>query len=299
VFVTLTFSITDLHGQRIRYGYEWPCYEAPNTPPPLLLPEVPTLCQKSSIDIKNAISIGAGTKFPTSATLIKAYTATLNAKDILVTGNFIIDQPILFRACKLKISKDVEITVNPRKRLRSIGSKFFCCDDMWKGINVKEDAAVTLIGKTEIEDAYKAVYATDLSAAVQITGSIFNRNQVGCYFESTQTTGGILTLPSFWGNTFTCTSKLNVKKGYEWPISGMFVSNLMIPTLGDDLGGTANLFTGRITCGIEIEKNSTVVVSNSKFIRINSDAANLNLLPNALIEGYAIKIESNRLRERP
>lgn len=58
---------------------------------------------------------------------------------------------------------------------------------MWNGIYLNDDASINLMGNTEIEDAYKAVYATEKASRVRIVNTTFNRNQIGCYFEAKNT----------------------------------------------------------------------------------------------------------------
>ena len=295
MFAMLTFSIVDVQGQRIRYGYEWPCLEL-SVPPVITapIPEIPTLCEKNPFkDAAQVISIGKGGKYPTSADLIKGLAAqTINGRDILIVGDFVVNESIVFRACKVKVVKDKSIIVNAENHFRSLGSKFFSCSDMWNGIYVNDDASLTLLGNTQIEDAYKAVYATDLVNTLRISNTTFNRDQIGCYFESKN--GGILPLTLFYGNTFSCTSKLNIQKGYQWTLDGVFTNNISIPTLGTP-GTTTNLYTGKITNGVEITNNSIVAVAESKFVRIDSDNATL---PDAQFAnpGYGIKSKDSNLK---
>lgn len=125
VLITMLLSgVSDMKAQRVRYSYEWPCYDTPSltpldpTPPPL------TLCLKNPFK-GTPITVGKGTAFPTSADLIKVYSQTINSKEILVSDNFVINESIIFRACKVKVNPDKAIIVNADRQLYSMGSKFF------------------------------------------------------------------------------------------------------------------------------------------------------------------------------
>jgi hypothetical protein len=268
------FSSNTLQAQRVRYGYQYPCYEQPAPLPPVTAaPE--TLCERFPESGK-VIEIGTGTKLVNSSDLIALLgTNTVNDIYFKVVGDFFINENITFRFCNLSISEDKTITVGPEVTLESITSHFFCCNGMWKGIVVDNDAYLYLFRYTEIEDAYKAVYATNTAADIKIDKTTFNRNQVACYFTyENNNSGSTIPLTMFSANTFTCTSELNVTKGYRWAICGVSVLDAFVPALGTD-GDRPNLFTGNICNGIYLDK-SFAVIRNCQFIKIYADFANLS-----------------------
>lgn len=287
VFFLSFFIDNPLQAQRIRFGYEYPCYEQPAPLPPITAAPEPTLCERMP-EQGTVIKIGVGTKIPNSSDL-NAFLGTNSAYNLhlKVFGDFFIDETIVLTACALSIAKDKTITVGPEVSLTSIRSKFFCCDGMWNGIVVQNDASLDLFDFTEIEDAYKAVSATNTAYDIKIQGTTFNRNQVACSFTSEVSQGSaIVPLTIFLDNLFTCTSELNIQTGYRWAVCGVKVIDATIPTLGT-LGSNANLFTGNICNGIYLSNRASAVINNCQFVKIYADFATL---PDNLFEtgAYAV-----------
>ncbi len=133
--------------QRIRYGYEWPCWETPpppSFPPPTGSPAPPTLCEKLMPLQGSIIQIGAGSKFTTSSELIATHGTTLFNKSIEVIGDFTIDESIRFYNSRLNMGEKVAIIIDGGFRLESRGSKFFCCKGMWNGIYMNPKSKILL-----------------------------------------------------------------------------------------------------------------------------------------------------------
>ena len=269
MFAMLTFSIVDVQGQRIRYGYEWLCDEFPSPQPPETS-EVPppTLCSEVG-DLQDVIKIGEGTPYPNSSSLLSNPPKTRN---FLVVGDFHFDENYYAYKFVFKASPKITIFIDEGISFISSNCKFFCCDGMWEGIRVGRKSSINFKSSSRIEDALIAIRFTHESGNVRISESIFNRDEkgvevVGNLFSQKPLYAPLLT---FYGNTFSCTSKLNKGSSYEHTLTGFSAGFVQIPTLGTVyFPNKPNIFTGKITVGIAAI-GSDINVKNCKFIDIST-----------------------------
>jgi hypothetical protein len=133
--------------------------------------------------------------------------------DIELVGDLIIDQNFTLLNCKVRISPNVRIRVETDVTFTLDGSKLFCCQNMWQGIDLDYRSAIVSRNVTEIEDAMVAL-ESPCSATLSIRNTVFNRNVVGTRlgYDGPIPWDPCHTFPiftQFAGNTFQCTAPLN------------------------------------------------------------------------------------------
>lgn len=94
-----------------------------------------------------------------------------------------------FSNCEVRMYPNTEIRVANNGTLSIIGSHFYACGDMWKGIVVEPGGVLNIISSNTatpfIEDAYVAVDVVTFTAStvkpniLNIQDATFNRNQIG------------------------------------------------------------------------------------------------------------------------
>ena len=256
--------------QRIRYGYEWPCWETP--PPPSFPPptEIPDICQTEEGEFHHPIEIGEGTKYPDSQSL---GTQVSNNEEFVVIGDFHINSDYTAESCKFKTLPNTTIFIDG-VTFTSQGSLYFCCGAMWNGIKLRENASIRF-EKSKIEDARIGIECPSEASDIRIQNSTFNRDEIGIYAR-----GGVsssyIPLNIFAGNTFSCTSPLNKGSNYPYTSIGFKISLAQIPLLGTD--GEPNVFTGRITLGIA-SFLSEIYVNNCLFTYISKGTNPATAIP--------------------
>lgn len=77
--------------------------------------------------------------------------------DIDLIGELIIDQDLTLLNCKVRIWPNVRIRVNADVTFTLDGSKLFCCQDLWQGIDLDYRSTIVSRNITEIEDAMVAM----------------------------------------------------------------------------------------------------------------------------------------------
>ncbi|NUO00664.1 MAG: right-handed parallel beta-helix repeat-containing protein, partial [Saprospiraceae bacterium] len=133
--------------------------------------------------------------------------------DIDLVGDLIIDEDFTLLNCKIRISPDVKIRVWADVTLTLDGSKLFCCQMMWQGIDLDNRSSIITKNISEIEDSEIAIESR-CSATLSIRNTIFNLNEVGIRLGYDGPLGPhpCPTLPvftQFSGNTFQCNLPLN------------------------------------------------------------------------------------------
>jgi hypothetical protein len=135
-----------------------------------------------------------------NATLTNTATLGSGAATYYVTGTLTINWTAPTNALQHKTfimatGSKVEITATSRITLNNI--KFYSCNDMWQGIEIKTSAAnsasVNITGdQNSIEDAYRGIYCINPSGAnlnpiIEIyNGVLFNKNYYDVYLENTK-----------------------------------------------------------------------------------------------------------------
>jgi hypothetical protein len=139
-------------------------------------------------------------------------------QNIRITGILFIDNDVSFENCRIVMSSGAKIEILNGGTLTSVGSKFFSCDFMWRGIVVLDGGTLSLRDGTEIEDAARAVEVMrpiGTPQAIGIFGTIFNRNYVDIHADFRQnelglsfTTRATFIPNRFERNYFLCTCDL-------------------------------------------------------------------------------------------
>lgn len=136
---------------------------------------------------------------------------------ICISGVLTINTNFSFVGCIIKFTPGSQIIVDGSNNLTIYFSSLFACEEMWKGIQVKENAEIDVY-QTEIEDAQ---YALDLikPAVVIIKNNTLNRNYIGirCLQSSTVP----LTPFIIKGNRYYCNSALNSPYSGQSPSPGI------------------------------------------------------------------------------
>ncbi|HAD14921.1 MAG TPA: hypothetical protein DCF33_21040 [Saprospirales bacterium] len=133
--------------------------------------------------------------------------------DIDLIGELIIDQDFTLLNCKVRIWPNVRIRVNADVTFTLDGSKLFCCQDLWQGIDLDYRSTIVSRNITEIEDAMVAM-ESPCTATLSISNTIFNRNIVGVRLGADGLIGwdpcpSFPVFSQFTGNTFQCNAPIN------------------------------------------------------------------------------------------
>jgi hypothetical protein len=190
--------------------------DCPESTPPKFDPEHEprTLCQKYSPPGKFPNRFGTTeTHFASQIIWNLNNGSDVFTGDIDLVGELIIDQDFTLLNCKVRISPTVRIRVEADVTFTLDGSKLFCCQDMWQGIDLDYRSTVISRNITEIEDAMVAM-ESPCTATMSIRNTTFNRNIVGIRlgYDGPVPWDPCPTFPTFTqfaGNTFQCSAPLN------------------------------------------------------------------------------------------
>jgi len=190
--------------------------DCPESTPPKFDPEHEprTLCQKYSPPGKFPNRFGTTeTHFASQIIWNLNNGSDVFTGDIDLVGELIIDQDFTLLNCKVRISPNVRIRVEADVTFTLDGSKLFCCQDMWQGIDLDYRSTVISRNITEIEDAMVAM-ESPCTATMSIRNTTFNRNIVGIRlgYDGPVPWDPCPTFPvftQFAGNTFQCNAPLN------------------------------------------------------------------------------------------
>ena len=190
--------------------------QCPESSTPTFAPEHEprTLCQKYSPPGKFPNRFGTATTYLASQIIwILNNGNDVFTGDIDLVGDLEIDQDFTLLNCKVRISPNVRIRVNADVTFTLDGSKLFCCQEMWQGIDLDYYSTIVSRNITEIEDALVAM-ESPCTATLSIRNTVFNRNIVGIRlgYDGPVPNHPCHTLPvfsQFSGNTFDCNAPLN------------------------------------------------------------------------------------------
>ena len=205
--------------------------------------------------------------------------------DILVQGNFYIDESIYFSNCRIKMAAGAQIIVTTQEfktELRAVLTKFYSCDDMWKGIVFQSGTRCTLT-RCHIEDAQFALTIGNL-VSLSLNNNLFNRNFVGITNASGVTSLPILLLKN---NTFDCTSELSDYYDLDFSCcdeDSVSFAGILLNNCSSSIGyyGSRNRFNS-LNYGI-FANNATVNIQGCEF----RDAQHGTIIPD-LIQDYPIE----------
>lgn len=188
---------------------------------------------------------------------------------ICISGVFTINTNFLFMGCTIKCAPGSQIIVEAGNKFTVYYSFLFACEEMWKGIQVKENAEIDMY-QSEIEDAQ---YAVDLikPASVSIKHNTFNRNYIGIEFKQS---GVIPSVPYIVkGNRFFCTSPLNAAYSGQTPApnsrSFCGVRSISHPALTID-GYFDSFYSSFIENKFDLLRNGIITISSNITIQHSS-----------------------------
>ena len=250
--------------------------ECPESTPPKFDPEHEprTLCQKYSPPGKFPNRFGTSeTHYASQIIWNQNNGSDIFTGDIDLVGELIIDQDFTLLNCKVRIWPNVRIRVEADVIFTLDGSKLFCCQDMWQGIDLDYRSTVVSLHVTEIEDAMVAM-ESPCTATMSIRNTIFNRNTVGIRlgYDGPVPFDPCPTFPvftQFAGNLFQCNAPLNgTTNGVSLVGVQVFKTNATIGALTSALDTFRN-----IQFGIRFESQwwGTSVVNRCRFEGVLND----------------------------
>ncbi|MCC6725629.1 MAG: hypothetical protein IT258_14065 [Saprospiraceae bacterium] len=231
-------------------------------------PEVQlTLCQQNMGFVPD-VTVGSSSTSQSNSSSLPLTTLpngdkALVNKKVLINGTLNVNVSFVFKGCTVKMGPAALIQTQSGKKVDATQSKFFACNQMWKGFNLPTGTASMTLFDCKIEDADKAIKVAD-GVPLKIDKCDFNRNLYGIY-NGNATAGTGMSISQFTNNNFTCTSILNSQfpnqSGYnDISIAGIFVKN-SIATFPSS--GSPNSFS-KMEFGIQMD-NSEVGFKNFSF----------------------------------
>lgn len=203
-------------------------------------------------------------------------TEIITNTEIIVNGNFIFDESMVFRNCDFYFGPGAGITARSNGFTRILSSTLEGCDLMWKGITVEGTGEQNRfqISNSTISDAFRAIELLD-GASVILGGNTYDRNYVGVYSPA-QNTQKTIYGASITRSNFTCTD--NLKSPYpnqpawsEITYAGVLLKNVAnfdivdfeVPVIGGGSPPIRNNFEG-IKNGV-IYDNVNINIENNMF----------------------------------
>jgi hypothetical protein len=207
--------------------------ECENPPEFKLPPEYPkTLCQKFQEQLIQPVPIILGVPgWQTDAdVLAQTGSSVLTNKTVFVQGNFTVTSNFEFNNCWVQFAPGIKITVGNGTAVQPLltvtNSRLFCCNGLWAGIDMEQNARVNTQSGTEIEDATTAIIADADANTLSLQNTTFNRNRVGVQIGKTGAgTGTSVAVVNFGGNVFSCTSPINTTLA-EITFTGVLVQRI-------------------------------------------------------------------------
>lgn len=182
-------------------------------------------------------------------------------KKILIWGTLVIDENTGFENCTVQLEVGAVIRTDGNSTIFSNGSSFFCCNDMWKGIQVVHPGGGASIKNSKFEDAVTA-FTIDDGTYAYFYKNRFNRNNVGIRNGDAVSGQAGLVFSNFKGNTFDCDADLNTTSAGGFgkrSFAGIQLNNCTA-TIGAGLGLT-NTFK-RLQHGVYAKGSDVVSVHN-------------------------------------
>jgi len=174
------------------------------------------------------------------------------------------------------------------------------CDQMWRGIEVNEGAALYMKGNNVVADAQYAVYVhpkTGLNQPVTdivIEGNDFVSNFVGIYIAEPSSPGRVINTvlnnnfkivydlkPPFTGQT---AAPEGLPEQNNYPLAGMYINEVQSP-----LSISNNKFE-KLASGVVIFRNRGTTIHNNQFTNMSAFASAYPAYPYA---GHAINMQGN------
>ncbi|MEM8524345.1 MAG: T9SS type A sorting domain-containing protein [Bacteroidota bacterium] len=129
-----------------------------------------------------------GTVLGTTITSSSQLSSNSISGNILVQGDFTIDNNFTFLNAIVEVDQDIKITVAGGQILTLDNSKFFHCGtESWKGFDLGTFGIINGLNGTEIEDAFMAIDMATPST-VNLEDMVFNRNHIGINVPLTAST---------------------------------------------------------------------------------------------------------------
>jgi|GEM_PF-5243592 len=239
----------------------------------------PTLCEQyGSVPIDITIPIvpppgGGGAITFASQVNWGAVNGFVQNKNIAITnGVLIMDIQLIFLNCKFVMSGGVVIRTTDDNPFTAYFTKFFCCANMWNGIEAKGNSTVALWW-CELEDARRTLQIDDVVQGVYLAGNIFNRNHVNIINGTSSPGNGTLNFPFFFGNIFECTSKTVHGNGFngageQWTKYHVHLDHCAT-SLGHINAVTNHFFDARYSTAIYLE-DADLTIMGAEFKRFDT-----------------------------
>lgn len=212
-----------------------------------------TLCQQlgnANIDINiNVPDLDENNLSVTLASDVDWGTTTgvVSNQNIRINDILYIDVPMTFFNCTFSFGPNSIIRTSEGNYFAAFFSQFFCCNNMWDGIEAKDGGQVALWG-CQIEDARIALQIDDDVQTSTVLGNNFNRNHISITNGSFQAGGdGTLNFYYFANNTFQCTTPTNLPDvlGVNFPYAHIVLdrcaSSLVAPETARNVFRHANI----------------------------------------------------------
>lgn len=216
--------------------------------------------------------------------------------NILIAGDFQVDRVFKFYDAVIKVAPGKKIfiastltavdegyinTSNGRPALTVDNCDIFACSGLWLGIQLTTKTDLIIKNGSHIEDAEKAVYATNTNATtLHITSTIFNRNNYGIYLSNSTFNNFDPVFRSFYGNQFTCSSYLNGNDPDLYSEAGVYLENITANWISDITEQSENFF--------EKQNHGIKVIGSTAHLRATRLSFNL-----CWIAGISLEESSN------
>jgi hypothetical protein len=203
----------------------------------------------------------------------------------ITNGVLIMDVPLIFLNCEFMMAGDVVIQTEDNHPFTAISTKFFSCNNMWKGIEAKGNSLVSL-WFCEFEDARVTLQIDDVVPEVYLVGNIFNRNHLNITNGSFQPGGdGTINLAFCAGNTFECTSKTvhgngPNNSGAQWTLYHVLLDHCSAAFIGG-----ANIRNRFFDCN---QSDAAIYLKDADLVIQHADFKRFGLVEGGDQFGYAI-----------
>jgi len=152
----------------------------------------------------------------------------IEGRDIIINGDFTIDEEVTFRNCSFLCESGAEIIIKSDEYVNITGSTLAGCEKMWKGITVDEGKGF-FFSRNTIMDAEHAITLLDKSNFISRI-NIYDRNYIGIYSPPSESVKENLGMPIVLSK-FICTENLlpahdDQEHWSDRTFSGIFVNDL-------------------------------------------------------------------------
>lgn len=186
---------------------------------------------------------------------------------ILIEGNFIVDETVVFRNCTIRVAPNAVIETEGASGIYFFQCNIFSCGGLWDGLEINNSGWVYLIGSTISEARYAVNLKNGYSVTrTRITGTNFIRNEYGLHVATSFSPNYnkiSVALATFYGNVF------DGSRAYIYPGN----TTLIVPRRAIYLFGVSGLIGGTLSpkndiknypIGMEVAR-SNITITNIEF----------------------------------